>query len=316
MIALNGLLAGSFYGVSQAEYDALMAFYVATDGPNWTNNTGWGVDPNVAAWYGVTVAGGVVTRLDLSSNALAGDIGITIYDLTSITVINVNSNAITDGDFSQNILLTQPWFASNSFTAFDFSTNTLISNVSLGGNPLTSNPDFTNNTAITTLRIANSDLTALDLSALVNITILQCHENTSLGTLSSTNNVLLTFVDCHSCGLSALDTSTNSLLQTLVAYSNAITAFDFSANFAARNFSIQNNGMSEAEVDATLLSIYTNRASYTYATPVLDISGTNAAPSGTLQYSAAPSTGKEYIYALVNDDDAEGFNLWTITYTA
>ncbi len=62
-------------------------------------------------------------------------------------------------------------------------------------------------------------------------------------------------------------------------------------------------------------SIYAARANYTFATPALRIDGSNAAPSGIYQYSASPSTGKEKIYALENDDDAEGFNKWTITYT-
>jgi hypothetical protein len=82
------------------------------------------------------------------------------------------------------------------------------------------------------------------------------------------------------------------------------------------DFQCQDNGMTQSEVDTIIDDIYTNRANYTSATPSMNIGGTNAAPSGTYQYSATPSTGKEKIYALVNDDDAEGFNKWTITYTA
>jgi len=78
---------------------------------------------------------------------------------------------------------------------------------------------------------------------------------------------------------------------------------------------IHNNGMDQANVDAVIDSIYANRASYTDATPALNIGGTNATPTGTYQYSATPSTAKEKIYALENDDDAEGFNVWLIDYT-
>ena len=81
-------------------------------------------------------------------------------------------------------------------------------------------------------------------------------------------------------------------------------------------FVFQDNVLSQADVDTNLLNIYNRRASFTNTTPSLNIGGTNSAPGGIYQYSANPSTGKEFIYALENDDDAEGFNKWTITYTA
>ena len=62
--------------------------------------------------------------------------------------------------------------------------------------------------------------------------------------------------------------------------------------------------------------MYANRADFTDSAPELNIAGDNAAPSGTYQYSATPSTGLEKVYALVNDDDGEGFNTWSITYTS
>ena len=76
---------------------------------------------------------------------------------------------------------------------------------------------------------------------------------------------------------------------------------------------VSNVGLTQAEVDAAIDNIYANRASFTDATPELHIGGSNAAPSGTYQYSATPSTGKEKIYALVNE---AGINNWAITYTA
>ena len=72
--------------------------------------------------------------------------------------------------------------------------------------------------------------------------------------------------------------------------------------------------MSSTDCDNLLQRIYTDRASFTYATPALDIGGSNGTPSGTYQYAATPSTGLEYAYALENDDDGEGFNKWSITY--
>ena len=76
------------------------------------------------------------------------------------------------------------------------------------------------------------------------------------------------------------------------------------------------NSLSQAQIDAVVASIYTNRASYTYAAPTLDIAGgSNAAPSGTYADEDPPTTGKGYIYELVVDPETEGFNKWAITYT-
>ena len=78
---------------------------------------------------------------------------------------------------------------------------------------------------------------------------------------------------------------------------------------------IQDCQFIEAEVDAILADMYAERANFTDNTPELNIGGNNEEPSGIYQYSANPLTGKEHIYALVNDDDAEGFKKWAITYT-
>jgi len=88
------------------------------------------------------------------------------------------------------------------------------------------------------------------------------------------------------------------------------------ASNAVRRIDANNNNWTQSDIDTVIASIYANRANYTYATPTLNIGGNNAAPSGVYQYAATPTTGKEMIYALVNDPDGEGFNKWTITYTA
>ena len=85
---------------------------------------------------------------------------------------------------------------------------------------------------------------------------------------------------------------------------------------ALRDYQYQNCGLAQADCDAVALGIYNRRASFTYATPTLNIGGTNAAPSGIYQDGDPPTTGKEYIYEIANDPETEGFNKWTVTYTA
>lgn len=173
--------------VPLGEAAALLRFYNATGGPAWTADVGWGTDPVVNNWQGVTVVGGHVTQLVLNANNLIGS-----------------------GD---------------------------------------------------------NELAPLAAS------------------------------------LTNLALQTNGGL--IIANINSLTAI--------ATCTVQDMGWAQAIVDAFLLGMYTNRAAYTDATPALNIGGTNAAPGGVYAYAAVPSTGNEYRYALVNDDDAEGFNTWTIT---
>jgi hypothetical protein len=79
---------------------------------------------------------------------------------------------------------------------------------------------------------------------------------------------------------------------------------------------LDSTGMSQAAVDAIAEWLYINRALFTYAWPSANLGGTNAAPSGIYQDGDPPTTGKEYIYEVVNDPEGEGFNKWSVTYTA
>jgi hypothetical protein len=74
-----------------------------------------------------------------------------------------------------------------------------------------------------------------------------------------------------------------------------------------------NCGLLQADVDGMLQALYNSRSIFTYATPALDIAGTNAAPSGIYQDADPPTTGREYEYELENDPELEGFNKWTIS---
>ena len=55
---------------NEADSLALVAFYHGTTGQRWINNTNWLTGP-VDTWYGVTVADGRVTRLELGANGLS-----------------------------------------------------------------------------------------------------------------------------------------------------------------------------------------------------------------------------------------------------
>ena len=89
----------------------------------------------------------------------------------------------------------------------------------------------------------------------------------------------------------------------------------FATLAALRDLELQGNGLSQAQVDAVLAGIWAGKANYTYATPALNIGGSNAAPSGTYSSTCPPTTGKAYAYELANGVCSTSGPHWAITYT-
>jgi len=81
--------------VSPEERAALMAFYYATDGPNWINNTNWGTSAPVDTWYGVGAAYGSVYGLTLINNGLSGAIPPDIGVFTQMQGLYLSNNELT-----------------------------------------------------------------------------------------------------------------------------------------------------------------------------------------------------------------------------
>ena len=75
---------------------ALVALYNATDGANWTNNSGWLTDAPVYEWYGVTVDPEFrVDALDLHSNGLSGQIPAELGSLTNLRRLGLSVNRLS-----------------------------------------------------------------------------------------------------------------------------------------------------------------------------------------------------------------------------
>ncbi len=74
---------------------ALVALYNSTDGANWSNNSNW-LSGSLNTWYGVSLTGGRVTKLNLVSNNLNGYIPASIGNLTMISFLDLGSNILAD----------------------------------------------------------------------------------------------------------------------------------------------------------------------------------------------------------------------------
>ena len=78
------------------ERAALVDFYNATGGNNWTNNENWCSDKPVGEWYGiVTDERGLVSYLHLDENNLTGTIPESIGNLVNLQGIFMRSNKLT-----------------------------------------------------------------------------------------------------------------------------------------------------------------------------------------------------------------------------
>ncbi len=76
--------------------DALVAFYNATGGRNWTNNTNWLSNAPVCQWHGVfTDADGRVIILSLEGNGLSGVIPPELASLSHLQELYLGYNRLT-----------------------------------------------------------------------------------------------------------------------------------------------------------------------------------------------------------------------------
>lgn len=105
-VLLTALLFGTGFSNSRLraqppchpDFDALIALYNSTDGPNWVINTGWadgaaGTDCNVCAWPGVVCDGnGRVMTLNLNAFNLTGPLPAEIGDLSQLKYLLLVDN--------------------------------------------------------------------------------------------------------------------------------------------------------------------------------------------------------------------------------
>lgn len=98
---------------------ALVAFYKATDGDNWKDNTNWLSDKPLNEWYGVSAYNGIVAGIYPVDNNLNGTIPEEIGNLKNLTSLILRDNNLTGKIPSSISNLTQ------------------LSSLHLSGNPLT-----------------------------------------------------------------------------------------------------------------------------------------------------------------------------------
>ena len=102
------------YDVPDEEREALMEFYRATGGDNWTRNDGWGSDLPVSKWYGIgsltQYYGAVgepgkqhVSSIEMANNNLTGTLPECLLKLPYLENLALQDNNLS-GEFPENPL--------------------------------------------------------------------------------------------------------------------------------------------------------------------------------------------------------------------
>lgn len=96
----GGLSASTSFSVTipcstHPDYAALVDFFNATNGPNWTTKTNWLTDCNVCSWHGVTCGMGKrVAEIRLPNNGLSGSLPSSLSAL-SLFVLELADNKLS-----------------------------------------------------------------------------------------------------------------------------------------------------------------------------------------------------------------------------
>ena len=202
----SGLDCGSISG----DRDVLEALYNATDGPNWTNSTGWTTSAPLGEWYGVTTdTTERVIGLDLEDNNLSGPIPAELGQLEKLEDLILADVGISGpippelGDLGN---LTSLLLASDSLTGpipGKLGNLTSLKSLALGGSPLTGSipPELGKLANLETLVLSRTDISGIipsELGNLGNLTGLILTENDlsgplppELGSLSQLEGLLL-----------------------------------------------------------------------------------------------------------------------------
>ena len=84
--------------VPQAEKEALVSFYHATNGTNWTNHTNWNTAKPVSTWFGVSIikidGKDFVSSINLYNNNLVGSIPVNLAVLKELSLLNLPQNKL------------------------------------------------------------------------------------------------------------------------------------------------------------------------------------------------------------------------------
>lgn len=215
----------------QNERDILIAFYKATGGDNWINNTNWCTAAPLKDWFGVTVnyPEGYVETITLESNHLVGSADL--RGLKGLIFLNLNSGHNNN----------------HNLTSINLSGLKNLSGIELDYNQLQS-LDITGCDNLMHLSCEENQLSILNVTGFENLKALYCSGNqlTSLDLSASTK---LEDLNCNYNLLTSLDISASMELRSLYCIDNQLTSLDVSGRGKLKFLSASDNPLTELNID-------------------------------------------------------------------
>lgn len=230
------------------EREALITFYKATGGDNWTNNTNWCSDKPVGEWYGIqTNDEGLVATIELPDNNLCGIISKNILPnlryLGSLWCMNNNLQKM-EIDNSPSLV---------TITCYNNPLNDIIVNNlpklrSLNcSDCLLETLDLSTCKELEGLYCANNNLTSLDIGKNAKLTQLDCSNNPII-TLDFSNNPLIETLWANTCQLKELNVSNLVKLQVLLCSENELGNININNNVELKTLWCSSNNLSMLDV--------------------------------------------------------------------
>ena len=191
----NNTWGHGFAQLPSPDREALVAFYNATGGANWTNNTNWLTNAPVGQWYGVTTdANGWVTELNLTSNQLKGEIPPELGSLANLVELQLADNQLTGTiptELGSLAKLKELWLSENQLTGeipVELGSLSNLVKLVLWGNELTGEIPVELGTLgnLTSLSLSQNQLTGAiptELGSLANLEELYLWGNELTGTI-------------------------------------------------------------------------------------------------------------------------------------
>jgi gliding motility-associated-like protein len=177
----------------QSDSLSLVEFYLATDGPNWTNP--WNLDQPMDTWYGVMLNDeGCVKDIDLDNNNLSGN--LTQLNLPALQDLHCSNNNLVGSipDFNGIPRVENIAFRDNNLTGTipDFSNIPLLRFFICADNNLEGSiPDFFNTPRLFNFRCEENNLSGSipDFTNTPRLDHFACYDNDLTGSIPNFSNL-------------------------------------------------------------------------------------------------------------------------------
>lgn len=253
------------------EREALIAFYNATGGDNWTRNDNWCSDKPVAEWYGVTTlninGSNFISKLDLHSNNLSGAISgeldglqylyeLYIYDnsLESIALqscpnlsyLHCHDNQLQILDVSNCAMLVDLWCMGNHIQELNVNDMTGLARLVCYNNQLQT-LNVSNCPELLDLNCQYNHIQELNIANATKLHDLKCGNN-QLQTLDVSNCAELVYLWCSDNSIQELDVASMVELKELYCGNNSLNSLDVSSCYKLETFWCSDNRLQTLDV--------------------------------------------------------------------